>query len=58
MPELRLPRVNEPPRHLSLFVIGGSLARAYQDTLDQPLPARLRRILSRMERQGSARQAD
>ena len=47
---LRLPRVNEPPRNLALLVIGGALAKAYQDILAQPLPAPLHRIVRSMER--------
>jgi len=46
---LRLPRVNEPPRNLALLVIGGALARAYQEILAQPLPAPLRRIVRTLE---------
>lgn len=46
---IRLPRVNEPPRNLALLVIGGALAKTYQEVLAQPLPAPLRRIVRSME---------
>jgi hypothetical protein len=45
----RLPRVDEIPPNLALMVLGKALAEAYCDTVGQPLPEPLARILREIE---------
>jgi hypothetical protein len=47
--DLRLPRVDEPPPHLPLLVLGRRLAENYRDVLDQPLPEPLARMVRQIE---------
>jgi hypothetical protein len=44
-----LPRVDETPPNLALMVLGRALAEAYRDTVGQPLPEPLDRILRAIE---------
>lgn len=56
---LRLPRVDARPPNLVLMLIGKALAETYRDTMNQPLPEPLARIVreieSREARDGRAR---
>ena len=47
--DLRLPRVDELPPNLPLLVLGRTLAGAYREVLDQPLPEALARMVRRIE---------
>jgi hypothetical protein len=47
--DLRLPRVDEPPPNLPLLVLGRTLAVAYREVLDQPLPEALARVVRQIE---------
>jgi hypothetical protein len=47
--DCRLPRVDETPPNLALMVLGRALAEVYRDTIGQPLPEPLARILREIE---------
>ena len=47
--DLRLPRVDDPPRNLAMMMVGRALAETLRDTIDAPLPEPLARILREIE---------
>jgi hypothetical protein len=50
---LRLPRVDEPPPNLPLLLLGRTLAAAYREVLDQPLPEALARMVRQIEQRAT-----
>jgi hypothetical protein len=45
----KLPRIDDPPPNLALMVIGKALAKAYQSSLEEPLPRTLAAIARDIE---------
>ena len=48
--DLRLPQIEELPPNLALMILGKALTESYRDTIEQPLPELLARLVQQIEK--------
>ena len=47
--DIRLPHVDKPPPNLAVMIVGKALAEAYRESIGDPVPEPLTRILREIE---------